>query len=455
MRALFVLLSIAASCTPLTSGFECQHDEQCTSSPGDNATCEPCKRRCSLPDKIGGCLSGRRYSDEAGEPSGTCTPDPSTGMVECTIAKLAAGNHATCAVETDGSVWCWGNRKSAPVQITIPTGGDIAEIALGGDGLCVRYERSGDNVACAPISSSPNPTSPFDPLTSVPGLQAISIAVGANHKCAVTTGNGEVECWGSNAHGQLGIGTPDQGAHALPALAAKGVTQARQVAAGGETTCAVITSGEVWCWGANESNSKGTDVLGRGACGTCNVGEPQSIQGHILDGAFPDDMESVTVGARSGCARSGGGEVWCWGSNQNGELGIDDMDVTSSNDARRVPGPGFSQLVCSDDHCCARGAVDQVSCWGNNMQKQTSSTSSSAAVFAPQPVGNEFTPALRFVDIVAGVEHTCGRSTDLGRVWCWGGNTEGEFGNGEIGAIPSSPMQVQNVCVLSGPLVCQ
>ena len=66
------------------------------------------------------------------------------------------------------------------------------------------------------------------------------------HTCALKT-SGELYCWGNNSDGELGLGhtmspqlTPAQVAHPYPW---------RAVNAGYGTTCAVDTQDDLYCWG--------------------------------------------------------------------------------------------------------------------------------------------------------------------------------------------------------------
>jgi alpha-tubulin suppressor-like RCC1 family protein len=79
----------------------------------------------------------------------------------------------------------------------------------------------------------------------LPGPAAeVAIGVGG-HACARLT-NGTVSCWGHNEHGQLGDGTTTDRKAAAPA---KGIEKATRIAAGRDTTCALVEGGRLFCWG--------------------------------------------------------------------------------------------------------------------------------------------------------------------------------------------------------------
>lgn len=145
----------------------------------------------------------------------------------------------------------------------------------------------------------------------------VSFSVGEAHTCAVSF-EGRVRCFGDNTYGQLGIGNTDTiGDDETPLAAGRDVEVPRviQVAAGGRHTCAVTTEHEVYCWGANEFGQLG---VGHDKNWGDAPGEPLEAVG--LDGL----VSAVEVGASHTCARMFGGTVRCWGDSSAGQLGHGD-----------------------------------------------------------------------------------------------------------------------------------
>ncbi|TYL55419.1 hypothetical protein FXB39_03510 [Nocardioides sp. BGMRC 2183] len=80
--------------------------------------------------------------------------------------------------------------------------------------------------------------------------------------------------------------------------------------------------------------------------------------------ALPAAVESVAAGARHSCALTSAGRVWCWGANDRGQLGRD--DVESSASPVLVEGvAGVVSVVAGETHTCAR-TPGEVWCWGAN-----------------------------------------------------------------------------------------
>src|SRR5688572_14814117 len=77
--------------------------------------------------------------------------------------------------------------------------------------------------------------------------------------------------------------------------------------AGRDHTCAVRTDGTVWCWGSNQSGQLGDNTL-------IDRLVPVQVQGLA-------DIKAVDGGGTHSCALSNTGEVRCWGSNSFGQLG--------------------------------------------------------------------------------------------------------------------------------------
>lgn len=233
--------------------------------------------------------------------------------------QLASGLSHACAVSRTGRVFCWG-------------GNDFGQLGAG----VVHLPMCGSRF-CSDV-----------PLEVADVDDAQGVAAGFDHTCIVRT-DGRVACWGSNDLGQVGVtgipavvspidvdGLPD----ADPAMA---------VAAQGNSSCALLASGDVWCWGA---------PFGRGDEDT---GDPDPM----LTLGISDAVQ-VSMTNNSMCARLGSGRVRCIGGNEDGELGngetadslVFPVNVTYLSDAR--------DLGCGEAHCCATRTSGQTVCWGRN-----------------------------------------------------------------------------------------
>jgi alpha-tubulin suppressor-like RCC1 family protein len=134
------------------------------------------------------------------------------------------------------------------------------------------------------------------------------IAVDNHTACAIT--KDEVAfCWGNGKDGRLGDGKDHRGREKhQPPTQAKGLKGVVDVETSGLHTCARTAAGDVFCWGSN----------GQGECGDGTTGgdklTPVAVRG--LTG-----VEKLSLGDSFSCALVKDGSVWCWGENSWGQTG--------------------------------------------------------------------------------------------------------------------------------------
>jgi alpha-tubulin suppressor-like RCC1 family protein len=224
-------------------------------------------------------------------------------------------------------------------------------------------------------------------------------------------------------------------AHGATAAAAK----AKKIATGASHACALLTSGNVKCWGDNSYGQLGIgDIDYRG--------DHEDEMGDylpIVDLDAPDAVTQIAVGAHHSCALLYKGVVKCWGDNQYGQLGLGDEeprgDVPGEMGAA-LPAVWISQtqvatqIVAGGAHTCALLADGSVKCWGLNDSGQLGQGShfnrgddalEMGTYLSAVPLGNGRTA----VQLAAGLSHTCARLDD-GSVKCWGNNYFGQLGQG-------------------------
>jgi alpha-tubulin suppressor-like RCC1 family protein len=184
----------------------------------------------------------------------------------------------------------------------------------------------------------------------VRGLSAAvqGIALGPNHSCALLSG-GDIECWGSNSEGQLGNGKGIESAYPVKVDRLPGIATA--IAAGSAHTCAILENGAVTCWGDNYSGA-----LGDGT--TVDRFYPQEVVG------LPDKAKALAVGVSHTCALLVNGEAMCWGDNRYSQLG--DGTIKRSNSPVKVIGlsTGIVAVASGQYHNCALNSNGDLQCWG-------------------------------------------------------------------------------------------
>src|SRR5205823_4108899 len=137
---------------------------------------------------------------------------------------------------------------------------------------------------------------------------ASAVTAGGNHTCALLT-SGAVSCWGLNSTGQLGNGSQT---NSSAPVAVQGLpTTIVQVAAGMQHTCAVTTLNTALCWGAEADGD-----LGDGHLGTTSK-LPVPVFGFMSSpaGGSTVGVVQIAAGAHHTCAVLQWGGVDCWGRN--------------------------------------------------------------------------------------------------------------------------------------------
>jgi alpha-tubulin suppressor-like RCC1 family protein len=244
------------------------------------------------------------------------------GLVDA--VDVSAGGDHTCAVRANGSVWCWGNNSigqlgdgtnvDRSVAVQIPGLDSITAVAAGNGHTCAI--RVGGSVWCwgtnfdGEVTGTGGSGVQRVPVR-VPGVSASVVSAGDDHTCAVTAGN-QVACWGDNTDGQLGDGTT---ADRTGVVTAVGLPPMSDVSAGSGYplagfTCALSTTGGVWCWGSNDNAQLGDGTLNGRAV-------PAQVQ-------LPGPATSVRAtggGFNTHTCAVVDADVWCWGANFYGQLG--------------------------------------------------------------------------------------------------------------------------------------
>jgi alpha-tubulin suppressor-like RCC1 family protein len=151
-----------------------------------------------------------------------------------------------------------------------------------------------------------------------------------------------------------------------------------------------------------------------------------------------EGIVSVAAGRAFTCAVSDAGKVYCWGSNDRGQLGDGSVqqEISIPNE---VPGvAGAVGVTAGDQHACAWLADKTVVCWGANESGQLGD-----GTLDDKPQATVVTGLSNVVQVSAGTEHTCARHAD-GSVSCWGSSYDGQSGTGVLGYY-ATPLAVQGL----------
>ena len=247
---------------------------------------------------------------------------------------------------------------------------------------------------------------------------ATAVAGGSGTSCALRS-NRTVWCWGYGGGGLLGDGT---GTDSLVPVQVSGVTDATQVSAGSNGSCLRTAAGLARCWGTST-------LRGDGAAGGALTPTTVSLTG----------VTKVSTGGMHACALKSDSTVWCWGSNDHGQLG--DGTTTNSQSPVQVGGVSGAIDVAAggfNGASCAVLTGGSVKCWGDDSLSQTGDGDGAAT---DHLTANTVVSISDASAITMNFYSTCAIRSG-GSVKCWGLN--GYLGNGNIGG-SSTPVDVTGI----------
>ncbi len=313
------------------------------------------------------------------------------------ISQVAAGGYHTCALKTNGTVYCWGYNYMGQL-------GDSTNVD--------RY--------------TPVQVKGVDGKGYLTNISQINL--GNEHTCALKT-NGTVYCWGYNSLGQLGDNTD---INRYTPVQVKGVggegylTDITQISAGGYHACVLKTDGTIYCWGDNYNGQLGDNT---------NINRYTPVQVKGADGkGYLTNVIQVAAGRYYTCALKTDGTVYCWGLNDFGQLG----DNANTNrytpvQVKGVDGKDYLtnviQVAAGEYHTCALKTNGAVYCWGDNPFGQLGDNTNTNRYTPVQVKGVGGEGYLTDItQISAGYYHACVLKTD-GTIYCWGDNDYGQLGD--------------------------
>jgi len=262
-----------------------------------------------------------------------------TGVSGDSWTKIKAGRSSTVGIRDDGSMWSWGAGTSGQL----------------GNGTATQR-------------TTPTKVSDAD----ISGNTWIYVDIGSHHTLAVRD-NGKLYVWGAGNNGRLGLG--DNSEQLLPIqLDDTNISGDSWVSAsaGDGHSLAIRDDGSMWAWGNNSAGR-----LGLGNSVQRNV--PYEV---VTTGVSGSAWTTVSAFNTHSAALRDSGELYVWGTNTSGQLGLGDIIM------RGIP----TRLGSANSD-------------GNN--------------WAALSLG------------AAALHTTAAR--DSGSLWSWGSNTHGQLGKGFVG----------------------
>ena len=257
-----------------------------------------------------------------------------------------------------------------------------------------------------------------------PVVLANQFSSGYYHACVIASDN-KLYCWGRNHRGQLGNNSMVDSSRPV-AVNMTGVLAGKtikQISTGHYHTCAVASDDKMYCWGENNNGE-----LGNGSTVDSRVPVAVNMTG-VLAGKT---IKQMSVGTYNTCVIASDDKVYCWGSNAYGQVGnnsLTDSNVpVAVNTTGVLAGKTIKQISVGHHRACAIASDDKMYCWGNNMGGAlgNGSTADSHIPVSVNMSGILAGKVIRRISI--GAFHTCVYATD-NKIYCWGSNNYGQLGN--------------------------
>ena len=200
-----------------------------------------------------------------------------------------------------------------------------------------------------------------------------TLSIGRQFACALTE-NSSVVCWGRTDYGQTGIGTSgSQAYHNMTYVDALNGMGIVEVSAHLDHACGLTSQGAVYCWGSNQNGQIGNGQVGGNVLVPTQALLPQGVVAKSL---------SQGPSAHT-CIISTDGDLYCWGNNNRGQVG--------------------NGQICFD--------------WNGAVSYTNPCYNGQSGILTPELIAMPSGVAVTSVSV--GGEHTCATGTD-GGVYCWG-----------------------------------
>ena len=305
--------------------------------------------------------------------------------------QISSGNKFTCGIDLSDEVYCWGSNSYRQLGKECGTGQ-----------TCDR-----DNNENSPIKVSP--------------IEFKLVSVGDEYACAIGLNDELAYCWGRNTKGTLGqdsdtfsISQPTPVSNPISGQ----IVLYKNISAGSFQTCAISFSNDVYCWGSNERGGTGQDI---------NIeGSDIPIE---VDSIPSNSAEKIVSGTFSVCMIDGGRQLFCWGDNSAKELYEPSPDILApqiinieNQNIQKIALSLSSQIISDNNqsHSCALSSSNVIYCFGSNNFGQLGTRNLTVN-------RNEIKDIL-FSDVSVGYQFSCGLNVDQTQILCWGSNDVGQLG---------------------------
>jgi alpha-tubulin suppressor-like RCC1 family protein len=304
------------------------------------------------------------------------TPVSIVGAVR-TFCEISCGNNHSLAIDKNGRAWAWGLNTTSQL----------------GDGTM---------------------SSRLTPVSVAGNITFCKISAGNTHSLAIDK-NGRAWGWGLNSTGQLGDNAIIV-SYTTPINVSGEVKTFCEISGGGNGSLAIDKNGLVWGWGINTGSQIGD---GKGN----NRKTPVSVAGTVKT------FCKISAGSNHSAAIDKYGLVWCWGTNNQGQLGINSLTGVSTP----VKILGQVKTFCQINAAANSNRVNAIDKnglawgWGVNNQGGIGDNSTTCRLTPVSVLG-----AVKTFCQISGGEASTVAIDKNGRAWAWGINNAGQLGDNSL-----------------------
>ncbi|MFL5494492.1 MAG: RCC1 domain-containing protein [Gemmatimonadales bacterium] len=364
---------------------------------------------------MAGCQEDAQSPSSPGAGTTQATPAVAAAGTPLSFLQVSAGGSYTCGLTTDSLAYCWGGSSLTPAPV--PGGRRFMQISAGSGHTCA--VTGDDRAYCWGINydgqlGTGNTTASATPVAVAGGRRFHQIRAGDDYTCALNL-NDAAYCWGNEEFGELGTGV---GPSLTPQLVAGGLHY-RQVIPGVSHTCGVTTDNRAYCWGENSSHQLGDGTYTNRFRPSAVIGG-LSFQQVVPGDGFVVEASEPLVDQAFTCGITTDGKAYCWGYPLGGGSGAQGPIAV-------LGGHLYRFITVGREHACAVAMSRAIFCWGSNDAGELGIGTSTTYSVTPLKVAS----SLLFSSVSANAlgHHTCALTTDH-RAYCWGSNSNGQLGDG-------------------------
>ncbi|WP_158996825.1 RCC1 domain-containing protein [Pigmentibacter ruber] len=340
--------------------------------------------------------------------------------------EISLGDDFYCGLSLKGTrALCGSAKKSNDNHLTHPwnttvqfpwvSKEEFIQVSSGEFAVCGITGENANNTYCAFNKKTPLFAEKFKfKKVNLPN-SSLKIAVGDSHVCAIQKDNGQIYCSGNNAFGQLGIGSFRSTKYAVEfkPIINPLKIQFKDLALSGRTTCGLSVSNEIYCFGSNEFGEMGSTLIA-------------SMSKTTLHKIKDLKLKTIVAGNKHFCGVTldetvNKNKLYCWGENSFGQVGKQNIADPYQNNSIHLPyevpeTQNVVSVTTSEHTTCFLNKNNETYCFGKDLENVFEERSLAFLNHMPYQVqkNNSYT------SISLGKKMACGILKTDKTINCWG-----------------------------------